>query len=336
MYDYDKRYTYVIANVPYSRVDHYYSTVDDLLKVFEALDEYTAMTNEQLENFYDSRDLIKDILVIVDEAHLYLGARESLTKSSILNKLKLIFTQCRKRKIRIVFITQRLTQIDIYVRRLSDYVEEYEISHFLWLEIDKKNVYLNKWDVVDIETDQTVKYTNEWDIQTIKDELLIHSEYFAPLTTFLQYFALLFDKGYRRIIKEEYQTYHVCWNPDPRVKEFNREILMKWLVITPTKEELEKIKKKMENKWKKWYEIYFPTITKNIKLFYSIVKWKVMSLFRPWYEDINFQELYNEAENEESLQEKLNTVEKDIQSKVKSEDVIKSQEDKKQKILVLN
>ncbi|MCR4661551.1 MAG: hypothetical protein K5765_06080 [Clostridia bacterium] len=127
MYQQERRFTYVIANVPYSRVDHYYSTVDDLLTVFTALDEYTALTNKQLENFYDSRDMIKDILVIVDEAHLYLGARESLTKASILNKLKLIFTQCRKRKIRIVFITQRLTQIDIYVRRLADYVEEYDM-----------------------------------------------------------------------------------------------------------------------------------------------------------------------------------------------------------------
>ena len=131
MYQQDRRYTYVIANVPYSRVDHYYSTTEDLLNVFEVLDEYCRLTNEDLENYYDSRNGIKDILLIVDEAHLYLGARESLTKASILNKLKLIFTQCRKRKIRIVFITQRLTQIDIskvilfYIIWQSSYVNVY-------------------------------------------------------------------------------------------------------------------------------------------------------------------------------------------------------------------
>ena len=205
MYKQPSEYTYVIANVPYSRVDHYYSTVDDLLQVFETLEDYSVISNHDLENFYESRDYIKDILLIVDEAHLYLGARESLTKQSILNKLKVIFTQCRKRKIRIVFITQRLTQIDIYVRRLSDYVEEYNISKFLWFEIDKKNVYLNKWDVVDIETDQSVKITSDWEAQTIKEETLIYSEYFSPLTSFLELFCI-FDNAYREIVKEEYCT----------------------------------------------------------------------------------------------------------------------------------
>ncbi len=328
MYQQERRFTYVIANVPYSRVDHYYSTVDDLLTVFTALDEYTALTNKQLENFYDSRDMIKDILVIVDEAHLYLGARESLTKASILNKLKLIFTQCRKRKIRIVFITQRLTQIDIYVRRLADYVEEYDMHKRLWLELDKKNVYMNKWDVVDIETDQTVKYTNEWDMQTIKDELRIYSEYFSPLTSILEYFALLFNKWYREILKEEYQTYHVCWNPDSRVKPFNREILMKWLVITPTKEEIEKRRKKRENKWKSRLQIHAPLFYSTLQEYkkkilssdlYIKIKTKIKSISSPWYEDLNFQELYNEAESEENLQEKVKTIDEDIKELKKEE-----------------
>jgi hypothetical protein len=84
MYKQKRQYTYVIANVPYSRVDHYYSTIDDLLNVFETLEEYSIVSNDDLENFYDARDYMKDILLIVDEAHLYLGARESLTKQSIL------------------------------------------------------------------------------------------------------------------------------------------------------------------------------------------------------------------------------------------------------------
>ena len=295
MYKQDRRFTYVIANVPYSRVDHYYSTTEDLLKVFEVLDEYCKITNEDLENYYDSRNGIKDILLIVDEAHLYLGARESLTKASILNKLKLIFTQCRKRKIRIVFITQRLTQIDIYVRRLSDYVEEYNIRNIFWLELDKKSVYINKWDVVDIETDQSVKYTNTWEAQTIKEETLIHSEYFSPLTSFLELFALC-DKWYRQIIKEEHQTYHVCWSEDPRVKEFTFPILMRELIIVPSKKELEKRKKKRENKWKPRYEIYLPWLTKNIKLIYAKIKQKIVPIFHPWYESIDFNELYAEEE----------------------------------------
>ena len=114
----DKEKTYIIANVPYSVVDHYYSTTEDLLNVFEVLGEYSLDTNSILENFYNNRDNKKDIILIVDEAHLYLWARESLTKASILNQLKTIFTQCRKRKIRVVFITQRLTQIDTSIKEM--------------------------------------------------------------------------------------------------------------------------------------------------------------------------------------------------------------------------
>ena len=300
MYQQDRRFTYVIANVPYSRVDHYYSTTEDLLQVFEVLDEYCRITNEDLENYYDSRNWIKDILLIVDEAHLYLGARESLTKASILNKLKLIFTQCRKRKIRIVFITQRLTQIDIYVRRLSDYVEEYNLRNVFWLELDKKNVYLNKWDVVDIETDQSVKFTNDWQAQTIKEETLIHSEYFSPLTSFLELFALA-DKWYRQIIKEEHQTYHVCWSEDPRVKEFTFPLLMRDLIITPSKKELEKRKKKRENKNKKRYEIYLPWVVKFLKKIRLPIKQKIMSIFHPWFEALDFNELYKEEDRLEKV-----------------------------------
>ena len=301
IYKSNPRFTYVIANVPYSRVNYYYSTTEDLLHVFEVLDEYCQLTNEDLEEYYDSRDLIKDILLIVDEAHLYLGARESLTKASILNKLKLIFTQCRKRKIRIVFITQRLTQIDIYVRRLSDYVEEYNIRNIFWLELDKHNVYLNKWDVVDIETDQSVKINNEWERQTIKEETLIHSNYFAPLTSFLEFFCL-FDKWYRDILKEEHMTYHVCWSPDPRVREITFPILMKELIIVPTEKEIAEYNKRKENKNKKWYEIYCPMLTKIIKQIIANIKQTFYWMFNPWYESLDFEELYSEAEREEKIE----------------------------------
>lgn len=301
MYKTKSRFTYVIANVPYSRVDHYYSTVEDLLRVFEVLDEYCRLTNEELESYYDARNLIKDILVIVDEAHLYLGARESLTKASILNKLKLIFTQCRKRKIRIVFITQRLTQIDIYVRRLSDYVEEYNIRNIFWLELDKHNVYLNKWDVVDIETDQSVKINNEWERETIKEETLIHSDYFAPLTSFLEFFCL-FDKSYQAIIKEEHMTYHVCWSYDPRVKDFSFQVLMDWLYIIPTEKEIQEYEKYKANKNKTWYEIYLPTITKSIRSIIAKINQFRFSLFSPWFKSLDFNELYDEADREEKVE----------------------------------
>lgn len=225
----DKERTYIIANVPYSVVDHYYSTTEDLLNVFDVLWEYSIKTNEQVKSFYNNRWAIKDIVLIVDEAHLYLWARESLTKASILNQLKTIFTQCRKRKIRVVFITQRLTQIDIYVRRLADYVEEYEFNKFANIERVKWRLYLNKWDVADIETDTTTKFTNG-EAKTYKEDTFITSSFFRPLTSILELFVL-FSSAYRRILLEEYQTYHICGYPDLKVEKLTYEKLLAGLQI---------------------------------------------------------------------------------------------------------
>ena len=229
----DKEKTYIIANVPYSVVDHYYSTTEDLLNVFDVLGQYSIDTNADVENFYKNRENKKDIILIVDEAHLYLGARESLTKASILNHLKTIFTQCRKRKIRVVFITQRLTQIDIYVRRLSDYVEEYNYVNRWIIEFVKKRIYLNKGDVADIETDTTTKFTNDWDATTYKEDTLISSEFFRPLTTFLELFEFL-SSGYRKILLEEYKTYHICWYPDLNVSKLKYEKFLEDIEIKNT------------------------------------------------------------------------------------------------------
>lgn len=229
----DPNKTYIIANVPYSVVDHYYSTIEDLLNVFDVLGRYSIETNADVENFYNNRENKKDIILIVDEAHLYLWARESLTKASILNQLKTIFTQCRKRKIRVVFITQRLTQIDIYVRRLSDYVEEYNYVNWWILEFVKKRIYLNKWDVADIETDTTTKFTNDGDATTYKEDTLISSEFFRPLTTFLEILAL-FSPGYRKILLEEYKTYHICWYPDLNVQKLKYEKFIEDIEIKNT------------------------------------------------------------------------------------------------------
>ena len=48
-----------------------------------------------------------------------------------------VLTQCRKRNVRVVAITQRLTSIDVRFRRLSDYVEEYkrgQLLGFYWVK----------------------------------------------------------------------------------------------------------------------------------------------------------------------------------------------------------
>ena len=92
---------------------------------------------------------------------MYLDSRSSLRAGSNLERMTRLFTQCRKRKIRIVFITQRLTQIDVRVRRLADYVEEYHKGSFFGLYRVRKTVYENRGDIADIETDQTIRFSDD-------------------------------------------------------------------------------------------------------------------------------------------------------------------------------
>lgn len=237
--------TYIISNVPYSVVNYYRSTEEDLLNVISVLEDYAYWMNHDLEKYFDNQDSYKDILFIIDEAHLYFDARSALAKSNNLQRLNLLLTQCRKRKITMLFITQRLTQIDIRIRRLCDYVTEYHKWHLLWIERVKKTVYENKGDVADIETDQNVKFTGDWEASTYKEDAKLYSELFFPMTTILNIIPF-FRESYRRILKEEYETYHICGVPDSRVWEFNLQILLDGLKVPekPKKEYLPTFKKR--------------------------------------------------------------------------------------------
>ena len=72
-----------------------------------------------------------------------------------------VLTQCRKRNVRVVAITQRLTSIDVRFRRLSDYVEEYKRGSLLGIYWVKHSVYENRGDLADIETDNVVKVSSD-------------------------------------------------------------------------------------------------------------------------------------------------------------------------------
>ena len=209
--------TFVIANVPYSRVDLFYSTEDQLLNVIKLLEQYALSTNASIrEYWFNWVHSQKDILFIVDEAHLYFDSRSSLVRWNNMESMKLLLTQCRKRKIRMVFISQRLTQIDVRIRRLCDYVEEYHRSNFLWLYRVKKSVYENRGDVADIEADNNVKYISNYDEKNYKSDAKLYSEFVSELTVFLKLFSYM-NLPYQLMLKEFYNTYYICWQEDSRV-----------------------------------------------------------------------------------------------------------------------
>lgn len=209
--------TFVIANVPYSRVNLFYSTEENLLNVIKLLEAYALQTNANIKEYwFDWVRTQKDILFIVDEAHLYFDSRSSLVRGNNMESMKLLLTQCRKRKIRMVFISQRLTQIDVRIRRLCDYVEEYHRSNFLWLYRVKKSVYENRGDVADIEADNNVKYISDYNDKNYKNEAKLYSEFVSELTVFLKLFSYM-NLPYQLMLKEFYNTYYICWQEDDRV-----------------------------------------------------------------------------------------------------------------------
>lgn len=209
MYETKDSQVFVISNVPYMRCDWFFSSESDLIEVFDVLDKWCEKTNYNIEDYAKFRKNYKDIYIIIDEAHRYFDSRSSLLKWNNLEKMNNVLTQCRKRNIRIVAITQRLTMIDIRFRRLADYVEEYKRWSFLGLYWVKHSVYENRGDLADIETDNTVRVASDWSVNTLKDDSKLYSEFFTPLTIGLQLFALC-SPAYRRILKEYYNTYYIC------------------------------------------------------------------------------------------------------------------------------
>lgn len=229
MYETKDSEVYVISNVPYSRCDYFFSTEDDLVNLFYILDSFCEDTNKNIEEYARNRKKYKDIYIIIDEAHRYFDSRSSLWRWNNLEKIKNVLTQCRKRNIRIVAISQKARLIDVRLRTLSDYVEEYKKWSFLWFYRVRHSVYENRWDLGDFEVDNTVRIQSDGSAISLKDDAKIYSEFFKPLTFWLQLFCA-FDKAWRKIKKEYYNTYYICGLPDSRVKPLTLEDLYKWLL----------------------------------------------------------------------------------------------------------
>ena len=71
---------FVITNVPYLRADYFFSTEDDLIRLFELLDDFCQETNQNIEQYSKDIKNQKDIYLIIDEAHRYFDSRSSLIR----------------------------------------------------------------------------------------------------------------------------------------------------------------------------------------------------------------------------------------------------------------
>lgn len=181
----EKEKNFIIANVPYRFVDLFYSKPEELYKIIEAIEAWVLKTNDNVESYYLSRAYYKNIILVVDEAHLYFNARK-WDKWGLMERLDILLTQCRKRNIKIFFISQRLKRVDINIRRMTDFVIRYKLRRIpiLWIQRSMKTIYENEWDLADIQGDDSKTYVMNSETGKTKTDIEkseMQSDLFLPL-----------------------------------------------------------------------------------------------------------------------------------------------------------
>ena len=175
----------LISNMNYDFVDFYFNSKKDFDFILRDLVQYIHETNsdEELKKSIS----FPPIKIIVDEAHLYLFARDFkwFTKDILL-----VLTQCRKRDISIDFITQELWQIDVFIRRLCPYIEYFEKMP-LWL------------------TKQSILYSLDVEWTSMKNEEMFEEIESSVLLPFSRW--PIFDKRVKHYYEQKFLTKKVIW-----------------------------------------------------------------------------------------------------------------------------
>lgn len=175
----------LISNLNYDFVDFHFDSKRDFDFILRDLVQYIRDTNNE-EELKKSIDF-PPIKIIVDEAHLYLFARDFkwFTKDILL-----VLTQCRKRDISIDFITQELWQIDVFIRRLCPYIEYFEKMP-LWL------------------TRQSILYSLDVEGTSMKNEEMFEEIESSLLLPFSRW--PVFDKRVKHYYEQKFLTKYVIW-----------------------------------------------------------------------------------------------------------------------------
>lgn len=207
--EYDKKKTYIIANVPYLFVDKKYDTPEELNAILNSLINYCKITNRDIKKYFNERFKYKNIVIIVDEAHRYFDARKRKMYS---DELDVVLSQCRKRNIQIFFISQRLKRLDLNIRRLSDFVirySRYAMGIIPNSEFVDRMIYCNEWDLADIQWDETKTYIMSAENEKKEVEQALYEKgSFRPLTKLFWFYINKRLRG--NLADEYYNTLYIC------------------------------------------------------------------------------------------------------------------------------
>ena len=200
----------LIANVPMSITDIFFNSPEDLRQIIDYMFRFFIETNWDINKYNRT---FRDIILVVDEAQNYFPQDWSVLSwdKDILQKLRVILTQCRKRNVKFYICTQRWKTVNINVRRYTDYVYMYNMQYFFNNPKFKKNtleIYKCGGWVSDLLGEDWVSWSDEETLE--KDKLD---------TVMMKYNTFLFDKMYklehfnRNLWKEKHLTQYICWLP---------------------------------------------------------------------------------------------------------------------------
>lgn len=200
----------LIANVPMSITDILYNSPEDLRQIIEYMFRFFIETNSDINKYNRT---FRDIILVVDEAQNYFPQDWSVLSwdKELLQKLRVILTQCRKRNVKFYICTQRWKTININVRRYTDYVYMYNMQYFFDNIKLKKNtleIYKCWWWVSDLLWEDWVSWADEESLDKDKID-----------TITMKYNTFMLDKFYkmehhnRKLRKEKHLTQYICWLP---------------------------------------------------------------------------------------------------------------------------
>ena len=221
----------LISNIPNAITDIFYNSPDDLKQLLEYLFRFFIESNIDIDKYNKT---FRDIILVIDEAQLYFPQDwTSLSgDKDLLQKLRVILTQCRKRNVKLYLCTQRWKTVNINVRRYTDYIYMYNMQHFFDNPRFKKNtleIYKCWGWVSDLLGEDWVSRDSIDNLE--KDRLdILTMEY----NTFLLQSAYKLKHYNRELRKEKNLTQHICWLPWNYLDinsydEFKEKLMFGWL-----------------------------------------------------------------------------------------------------------
>ena len=221
----------LISNIPNAITDIYYNSPDDLRSLLEYLFRFFIETNWNINHYNKT---FRDIILVVDEAHLYFPQDWTSLSSDkdLLQKLRVILTQCRKRNVKFYLCTQRWKTVNINVRRYTDYIYMYNMQYFF----DNKRFRRNTLEIFkcwgwisDLLWEDWVSWS---DIDSLeKDRIDIITMSYN--TYFLEDTYKIKHRSWE-LWNEKILTQHICWLPWDYLTihsydEFKENLVYGWL-----------------------------------------------------------------------------------------------------------